>query len=140
MRVVVGERLGGPEVLSVAEREAPRPGPGEVVVEVAAAGVNYMDIYQREGVGNYRADPPFVPGAEGAGTVVAVGEDVKDLAVGDQVAWAGPGSSYAEQVALPANARRAGARRDQPAGRGGRHPAGHDRPLPVHQHLPGARR
>ena len=103
MRVVVGERMGGPEVLTVAEREAPRPGPGEVVVDVAAAGVNYMDIYQREGVGNYRADPPFVPGAEGAGTVVAVGADVKDLAVGDHVAWAGPGSSYAEQVALPAN-------------------------------------
>jgi NADPH2:quinone reductase len=103
MRVVVGERLGGPEVLSVSEREAPRPGPGEVVVDVAAVGVNYMDIYQREGIGNYRTEPPFVPGAEGAGTVAAVGEDVKTLAVGDRVAWAGPGSSYAEQVALPAH-------------------------------------
>ena len=103
MRVVVGERMGGPEVLAVADREAPRPGPGEVVVEVAAAGVNYMDIYQREGVGNYRTEPPFVPGAEGAGTVVAVGSDVKDLSVGDHVAWAGQGSSYAEQVALSAN-------------------------------------
>ena len=102
MRVVVGERLGGPEVLTVAEREAPRPGPGEVVVDVAAAGVNYMDIYQREGIGNYRPEPPFVPGAEGAGTVAAVGEGVTGLAVGDRVAWAGPGSSYAEQVALPA--------------------------------------
>ena len=103
MRVVVGERLGGPEVLKVTEREAPRPGPGEVVVEVAAVGVNYMDIYQREGVGNYRTEPPFVPGGEGAGTVAAVGADVKDLAVGDHVAWAGPGNSYAEQVALPAH-------------------------------------
>jgi NADPH:quinone reductase len=102
MRVVVGERLGGPEVLTVAEREAPRPGPGELVVDVAAAGVNYMDIYQREGIGNYRPEPPFVPGAEGAGTVAAVGEDVTGLAVGDRVAWAGPGRSYAEQVALPA--------------------------------------
>src|SRR5690348_2587049 len=102
MRVVVGERLGGPEVLGIAEREAPRPGPGEVVVDVAAAGVNYMDIYQREGVGNYRPEPPFVPGAEGAGTVSAVGEGVTRLAVGDRVAWAGPGRSYAEQVALPA--------------------------------------
>jgi len=102
VRVVMGERLGGPEVLSVTEREAPRPGPGEVVVDVAAAGVNYMDIYQREGVGNYRTEPPFVPGAEGAGTVTAVGEDVTGLAVGDRVAWAGPGSSYADQVALPA--------------------------------------
>jgi NADPH2:quinone reductase len=103
MRVVVGERVGGPEVLTVAEREAPRPGPGQVVVEVAAAGVNFMDIYQREGVGNYRTDPPFVPGGEGAGTVVAVGSDVKDLSAGDHEAWAGPGNSYAEQVALPAN-------------------------------------
>ncbi|HTQ94049.1 MAG TPA: quinone oxidoreductase [Streptosporangiaceae bacterium] len=103
MRVVVGERLGGPEVLAVAEREAPRPGPGEVVADVAAAGVNYMDIYQREGIGNYRPEPPFVPGAEGAGTVAAVGDGVTGLAVGDHVAWAGPGHSYAEQVALPAN-------------------------------------
>ena len=102
MRVVVGERLGGPEVLKVAEREEPRPGPGEVVVEVAAAGVNYMDIYQREGLGNYRTEPPFVPGAEGAGTVTAVGADVKGLAEGDRVAWAGLGGSYADQVALPA--------------------------------------
>jgi NADPH2:quinone reductase len=61
-----------------------------------------MDIYQREGIGNYRPEPPFVPGAEGAGTVAAVGEDVTDLAVGDRVAWAGQGRSYAEQVALPA--------------------------------------
>ena len=102
MRVIVGERHGGPDVLRVEEREAPRPGPGEAVVDVAAAGVNYMDIYQREGIGNYRTEPPFVPGGEGAGTVAAVGEDVTSLAVGDRVAWAGPGSSYAEQVALPA--------------------------------------
>jgi NADPH2:quinone reductase len=102
MRVVVGERQGGPEVLSVTEREEPRPGPGEVVVEVAAAGVNFMDIYQREGIGNYRTDPPFVPGGEGSGTVVAVGADVKHLAAGDRVAWANVPESYAEQVALPA--------------------------------------
>jgi NADPH2:quinone reductase len=103
MRMVVGERMGGPEVLRLTEQEAPRPGPGQVVVEVAAAGVNYMDIYQREGVGNYRTDPPFVPGAEGAGTVAAVGEGVTNLTVGDRVAWAGSGNSYAEQVALPAH-------------------------------------
>jgi len=103
MRVVEVDRRGGPEVLNVAKREAPRPGPGQVVVDVAAAGVNYMDIYQREGVGGYRPDLPFVPGAEGAGTVSAVGEGVTHLALGDPVAWAGPGSSYAEQVALPAN-------------------------------------
>jgi NADPH2:quinone reductase len=102
MRVVEVGRRGGPEVLNVAEREAPRPGPGQVVVDVAAAGVNFMDIYQREGVGGYRPELPFVPGAEGAGTVAAVGEGVTHLTVGDHVAWAGPGGGYAEQVELPA--------------------------------------
>jgi NADPH2:quinone reductase len=102
MRVVEVGRRGGPEVLGVAEREALRPGPGQVVVDVAAAGVNFMDIYQRQGVGGYRPELPFVPGAEGAGTVAAVGEGVTHLSVGDHVAWAGPGGSYAEQVALPA--------------------------------------
>src|SRR5271170_8045988 len=102
MRVVEVYRRGGPEVLNVAKREAPRPGPGQVVVDVAAAGVNYMDIYQREGVGGYRPPLPFVTGGEGAGTAIAVGADVSGLAVGDRVAWVGPGS-YAEQVVLPAD-------------------------------------
>ena len=102
MRVIeVGSR-GGPEVLSLAEHPAPEPGPGQIVAQVAAAGVNYMDIYQREGVGGYRPALPFVTGGEGAGTVVAVGEGVTAPAVGDRVAWVGPGS-YAEQVVLPAD-------------------------------------
>ena len=104
MRMVVGERLGGPEVLSVTEQDAPRPGPGQVVVDVAAAGVNYMDIYQREGVGNYRTEPPFVPGAEGSGTVAAVGEGVTALAVGDRVAWAGPGRATPSRSRCPPSA------------------------------------
>jgi NADPH:quinone reductase len=103
MRAVVVERNGGPEVLQVAEREAPRPGPGQLLVDVAAAGVNYMDIYQREGGGAYRVDPPFVLGAEGAGTVVATGADVSDVAAGDRVAWTGIPGSYAEQVVVPAD-------------------------------------
>jgi NADPH2:quinone reductase len=103
MRVIVIERLGGPEVLSVAERGTPRPGPGQVVVEVAAAGVNFADIYQREGVGGYRFELPFVPGQEGAGTVTDVGEGVTGLAVGDRVAWAGGRGGYAEQIVLPAD-------------------------------------
>src|SRR5579863_3302992 len=103
MRVVVCERQGGPEVLSVTERPAPQPGPGEVLVEVAAAGVNFMDIYQREGIGNYRREPPFALGAEGAGTVTAVGEGVTGLSAGDRVAWATAPGSYAEQVVLPAS-------------------------------------
>jgi NADPH:quinone reductase len=102
MRVIQVESQGGPEVLSLAERPAPQPGPGQIVAEVAAAGVNYMDIYQREGVGGYGRPLPFVTGGEGAGTVIAVGEGVTSPAVGDRVAWVGPGS-YAEQVVLPAD-------------------------------------
>jgi NADPH2:quinone reductase len=102
MRVIEVASRGGPEVLALAERPAPQPGPGQVVAKVAAAGVNYMDIYQREGVGGYRPDLPFVTGGEGAGTVIATGPDVTGLTVGDRVAWVGPGS-YAEQVVLPAD-------------------------------------
>jgi NADPH:quinone reductase len=102
MRVIEIGSLGGPEVLRLTERPDPQPGPGQVVAEVAAAGVNYMDIYQREGVGGYRAELPVVTGGEGAGTVIAVGEGVTGLAVGDRVAWWAPGS-YAEQVVLPAS-------------------------------------
>jgi NADPH:quinone reductase len=103
MRVVVVNETGGPDVLTVADREAPRAGPGQLLVDVAAAGVNYMDIYQREGRPPYAsAALPYVPGTEGAGTVTAVGPGVSDFAVGDRVAWTqGPGS-YAEQVAVPA--------------------------------------
>ena len=102
MRAIVVRELGGPEVLTIGERDDPQPKPGEIVVKVAAAGVNYMDIYQRSGIGNYKAQTPYTPGAEGAGTVLAVGEGVTDFAVGDPVAWAGGPGSYAEQVALPA--------------------------------------
>jgi NADPH:quinone reductase len=104
MRAVVVEELGGPEVLKVAELPDPEPRSGQVVVRVAAAGVNFMDIYQREGVGNYRpAQFPVVPGGEGAGTVTAVGPDVNGVQVGDKVAWAGVPGSYAEQVVVPAD-------------------------------------
>src|ERR1017187_6708962 len=74
MRAVVVDKHGGPEVLQAIERPDPGPGPGELLVEVAAAGVNFMDIYQREGRPPYRGGVPFVPGAEGAGTVKAGGD------------------------------------------------------------------
>jgi NADPH:quinone reductase len=102
VHAIVVERLGGPEVLAVAERPDPRPGPGQVVVATIAAGVNYMDIYQRQGQGGYRAETPFTPGGEGAGTVVGVGPDVTGLAEGDLVAWAGVGGSYASLAVVPA--------------------------------------
>jgi NADPH2:quinone reductase len=104
MRAVVIEQLGGPEVLKAAELPDPEPQPGQVVVRVAAAGVNFMDIYQREGIGSYRPKQfPVVPGSEGAGTITAVGPDVSGLSAGDHVAWAGVPGSYAEQAVLPAD-------------------------------------
>ncbi|MGE5136661.1 MAG: quinone oxidoreductase family protein [Gemmatimonadota bacterium] len=104
MRVVEVSQFGGPEVLTPAERPDPVPGPGQLLVDVAAAGVNYMDIYQREGRPPYASsDGPFVPGAEGAGTVTALGRDVAGFAPGDRVAWTGIPGSYAEQVVLPAD-------------------------------------
>lgn len=102
MKAVMVTRLGGPEVLEVAEIEEPKPGPGEVLVDVAAAGVNFMDIYAREGRAPYERGTPFVLGAEGAGTVGAVGPDVTGIAVGDRVAWTGVPHSYAERVVVPA--------------------------------------
>jgi NADPH:quinone reductase len=100
MRAVVVTRHGGPEVLAVTDVTAPRPGPGEVLVDVAAAGVNYIDVYHRTGL--YPTSAPFVPGLEGAGTVAALGEGVTDLRVGDTVAWSNAQHSYAEQVVVPA--------------------------------------
>jgi NADPH2:quinone reductase len=103
VRAILVTRRGGPDVLTVADRDAPQPGPGELLVDVAAAGVNFMDIYQREGRPPYDDPPPFVPGAEGAGTVAAVGDDVPDFAVGDRVAWANGTSGYAEQAVVRAD-------------------------------------
>jgi len=102
MRAIVISQHGGPEVLTVQEQDAPRPGPGELLVEVAAAGVNFMDIYQRQGMPPYGGTLPVTPGGEGAGTVVATGPGVAEFAVGDRVAWAGVGGSYAERHVVPA--------------------------------------
>lgn len=101
MRAVIVEQTGGPEALTLVEQEAPRPGAGEVLVDVAASGVNFIDIYQRSGA--YPLPLPFVAGSEGSGTVAEIGEGVEGLASGDRVAWAMvPGTGYAEQVVVPA--------------------------------------
>jgi NADPH:quinone reductase len=102
MRAIVVRQHGRPEVLQIAEMPDPRPGPGQLLVDVAAAGVNFMDIYQRQGNPPYASGLPYVAGTEGAGTVAGVGPDVQGFAHGDQVAWAGVPGSYAEQVVLPA--------------------------------------
>ncbi|ASU83034.1 quinone oxidoreductase [Nocardiopsis gilva YIM 90087] len=99
MRAIVIEQPGGPEVLRPREVTDPRPGPGQVVVDVGAAGVNFIDIYQRTGV--YPVPTPYTPGLEGAGTVSAVGAGVTDLAEGQRVAWVSAPGGYAERAAVP---------------------------------------
>lgn len=102
MRVVRIHETGGPEVLRVEEVDRPDPGPGQVLVRVAAAGLNFVDTYHRKGA--YPGALPRALGLEGAGTVEAVGPGVTDLAAGDRVAWAGQPGSYAEWVAADADA------------------------------------
>ena len=102
MRAVVVSRTGGPEVLELQERPDPEAGAGQVVVDLEAAGVNFIDVYQREG--RYPLDLPFTAGSEGAGVVRAVGEGVTDVAVGDRVAWAMVnGAGYTSVAAVPAD-------------------------------------
>jgi NADPH2:quinone reductase len=91
-------RFGGPEVLELRQEPRPEPGAGQLLVDVEAAGVNYRDIYEREG--SYGGSPPFIAGAEGAGIVAAVGEGGGDFAVGDRVAWTSAQGSYAAQAAV----------------------------------------
>jgi NADPH:quinone reductase len=103
VRAVIAEAHGGPEVLRLAEHDSPQPGPGQLLVDVTSAGVNYMDIYQREGRPPYAGTVPFILGSEGAGTVAAVGAGVEGVGQGDRVAWTGIPGSYAEQVIVPAD-------------------------------------
>jgi NADPH2:quinone reductase len=86
--------VGGPDVLELQDVPEPRAGEGQVVVQVEAAGVNFRDIYDREGV--YGTTMPALAGAEGAGTIVEVGEGVDGLAAGSRVAWKSNAGSYAE--------------------------------------------
>ncbi len=103
MRAIVVEKHGGPEVLQDSEWPDPSPGPGQLLVDVAACGVNFMDIYQREGRPPYAGGLPYVPGAEGAGTVAAAGSGVTGFTAGDRVAWTGVPGSYADRAVIPAD-------------------------------------
>ncbi|MDQ1730356.1 MAG: NADPH:quinone reductase [Pseudonocardiales bacterium] len=97
---VMVERNGGSDVLAVCPIEIADPGPGQIMVQLAAAGVNFIDVYQREGT--YPIATPFVLGSEGAGVVVQVGAEVTDFSVGDVVAWAHHRGSFSTLVVLPA--------------------------------------
>lgn len=100
MRAIVVNEAGGPEVMEFAEVSEPEPGPGEALIETAAVGVNFIEIYQRSGV--YPMQHPFAPGSEASGTVVAVGEGVTSVGPGDRVATAGASATYAERFIAPA--------------------------------------
>lgn len=101
MRAIRVATSGGPEVLESVNAEDPDPQPHEVLVEVAACGVNFIDTYQRSGL--YQMTLPFTPGSEAAGRVLRAGSAVAGFAEGDRVAWAGVAGSYAERVAVPAS-------------------------------------
>jgi NADPH2:quinone reductase len=100
-RAIVVHEVGGPEVMRFEERDVGAPGAGEIRVRNHAIGINFVDTYQRSG--QYKLPLPFVAGNEGAGEVVAVGEGVADIRVGDRVGYTGPIGAYAEERLLPAD-------------------------------------
>jgi NADPH:quinone reductase len=104
MKAVIIKAPGAPAVLEYVEQRAPTPGPGQVLVQVAASGVNFMDIGVRQGHFWREMPYPKTLGVEGAGSIVALGEGVSDFAIGQQVAWVYAPGSYAELVVVPADA------------------------------------
>src|SRR5229473_692188 len=101
MKAIQVPKTGGVEVLTYLDLPTPKPRPNEALVKIAAAGVNYIDVYFREG--RYPVTPPFIIGQEASGAVSELGSDVKDFKVGDRVAYTGITGSYAEYQAIPAD-------------------------------------
>jgi NADPH2:quinone reductase len=101
MKAIRVHETGGPEVLRLEEVESPVPGPGELLMDVEATGVNFIEIYRREGL--YTVPRPFTPGSEAAGVVRAVGGGVTELAPGDRVFSQDVKGAYAEQAIVPAD-------------------------------------
>jgi NADPH2:quinone reductase len=99
MKAIFAEQAGGPEVLAYKDVPVPAPGDGQVLIKVAAVGVNYADVYQRKGV--YRTPPPCILGNEGAGTIIGFGPGAGRLAEGADVAFRGAEGGYAEFVCVP---------------------------------------
>jgi NADPH2:quinone reductase len=93
MRAIQVDQPGGPEVLSVVDLPVPVCGPQQLLVELAYSGVNFIDIYQRQGI--YPMPSPYVPGLEGSGVVTEVGSEVSGFSIGDKVAWPSSLGSYA---------------------------------------------
>lgn len=101
MKAIQAQKTGGPEVLTLVDLPVPEPKPNEAVVQIKAIGLNYIDVYVREG--RYPAPLPFVDGQEAAGVVTEVGAEVKSVKPGDRVAYTGVLGSYAEYAAVPAD-------------------------------------
>jgi NADPH:quinone reductase len=101
MKAIQVQQPGGVEALELVEIPAPKPKPNEAVVKIAAIGVNFIDVYLREG--RYKAPLPFVDGQEAAGVIHEVGTDVKTVKPGDRVAYSSVLGSYAEYAAVPAD-------------------------------------
>jgi NADPH2:quinone reductase len=101
MKAIQIQRFGGPEVMEMRDLPTPSPGSGQVLVRQAAIGVNFIDVYHRSGF--YPLPLPLVPGVEGAGTIEAVGTDVKSPRPGDRVAYANTIGTYAQFALIPAD-------------------------------------
>ena len=101
MKAVQVTQTGGPEVLEYKDVPDPKPQANQAVVDVKAVGLNFIDVYFREG--RYPATTPFIVGQEGAGVVAEVGSDVKTVKAGDRVAYTGVPGSYAERAVVPAD-------------------------------------
>ena len=101
MQAIQVSRVGGPEVLTLTDVPVPSPKPNEALVQIKAAGVNFIDVYFREG--RYPAELPFINGQEAAGVVVEIGNEVTNVQRGDRVAYTGTLGSYAENAAVPAS-------------------------------------
>lgn len=101
MKAIQVKQPGGPEALELVDLPVPQPKANEAIVKLAASGVNFIDVYFREG--RYKSSLPFIVGQEGAGVVTAVGSDVKSVKVGERVAWTGLQGSYAEYASVAAD-------------------------------------
>ena len=101
MRAVVCDRLGDPSVLKVEERPIPEIGPADVLIKVGAASVNFPDVLMLTADYQHKPELPFIPGMEGAGTISAVGAEVKNWKAGDRVIFGVRPGAFAEYVKVP---------------------------------------
>lgn len=103
MKAWIMKRTGGPDVLELSDVTSPEPGPGEVLIQVEAIGINYAEVLSRKGLYGWAPERPYVPGMEAAGTIVGVGEGVPETRMGESVLCGMKHGAYAERVVVSAN-------------------------------------